>query len=114
MDLDTLRSICLALPGATEEIQWVDHLLFKVGGKMFCITSVDDAGNTSFKVPDEEFETLSSSDKYEAAPYMARSRWVKVVRPEAVSNKEWKERISVSYQLIRGKLPKKTQRELPA
>lgn len=112
MDLDTLRTICLALPGATEEIQWVDHLLFKVGGKMFCITSIDDAGSTSFKVPDDEFDTLSNSVKYEAAPYMARNKWVKVVKPGAVSVAEWKERALVSYQLIRAKLPKKVQKEL--
>lgn len=112
MDLDTLRSICLALPGVTEEVQWVDHLLFKVGGKMFCITSLENAGDTSFKVPDEDFEILSTTDKYMAAPYMARNKWVKVIRPEAISTNEWKERVGISYQLIRSKLTKKMQKEL--
>ena len=40
MNVDGLRKLCLAFPGATEQIQWGYDLLFKVGGKMFaCIAS---------------------------------------------------------------------------
>jgi len=31
MDLDSIRAFCLARPGATEDIQWQDDLLFRVG-----------------------------------------------------------------------------------
>ena len=112
MDLDTLRQICLAHPGTTEEVQWVDHLLFKVAGKMFCITDLNDAGSTGFKVPDEEFEELSASGTFIPAPHMARAKWVKVVKPAALKTAEWKERIATSYQLVRAKLPKKVQATL--
>src|SRR5688572_18872952 len=37
MNLETLRKHCLAFPGATEQIQWGADLVFKVGGKMFCV-----------------------------------------------------------------------------
>ena|ERR1043165_2852615 len=112
MDLDTLRSICLAHPGTTEEVQWENHLLFKVGGKMFCITSLDDANDTSFKVRDEDFDELTAGDAYGPAPHLARAKWVKVTQPKAVRLNEWKERIATSYNLVRARLPKKIQAEL--
>ncbi len=37
MNLAWLRTHCLSLPHATEQIQWGDHLLFKIGGKMYAI-----------------------------------------------------------------------------
>lgn len=114
MDLDTLREICLAHPGATEEVQWVDHLLFKVGGKMFCITDLNDAGSTAFKVADEDFEELAASDTFIPAPHMARAKWLKVVQPGSLKMAEWKVRIATSYELVKAKLPKKVQAGLGA
>jgi len=114
MDLDTLRAICLKHPGATEEIQWVDHLLFKVGGKMFCITDLNDAGNTAFKVADDDFEELCATDIFIPAPHMARAKWVKVVKPGSLKNAEWEARIATSYALVRAKLTKKVQASLAA
>src|SRR6476620_6319396 len=112
MDLDTLREICLAHPGATEEVQWENHLLFKVGGKMFCITNLDDANDTSFKVADEDFEELSNSDAFAPAPHLARAKWVKVMQPKTLKLADWKKHITQSYQLVRTKLPKKVQASL--
>src|ERR1700757_973250 len=43
MNIDQLRKICLSFPGVTEQIQWGDDLLFKVGGKMFAITPLEPA-----------------------------------------------------------------------
>ena len=112
MDLDTLREICLAHPSATEEVQWENHLLFKVGGKMFCITSLDDANDTAFKVPDEDFDELSATDVFIPAPHMARAKWVKVVQPSALKLPDWKRYIAQSYALVKAKLPKKVQATL--
>ena len=44
MDVEWLRNICLAFPGATEQIQWGNDLLFKVGGKMFAVTPLEPEG----------------------------------------------------------------------
>lgn len=114
MDLDTLRDICLSLPDATEEVQWGNHLLFKIAGKMFCITNLDDANDTSFKVADADYDELSTGDVYVPAPHMARAKWVKVAQPGALKMPEWKSRIRASYSLVRAKLPKKVQAELGA
>ena len=41
MDIEGLRRFCLSLPHATEGVQWDNDLLFRVGGKMFAVASLD-------------------------------------------------------------------------
>jgi predicted DNA-binding protein (MmcQ/YjbR family) len=107
MDIEALRAICMAMPGATEEIQWEDHLLFKVGGKMFCIGSLDGSNIASFKVPDESFEELVTVYGYKPASHLARAKWVQADGNIIQNPQIWKERLNTSYLLVRSKLPKK-------
>ncbi len=61
VNLETLRTYCLAFSGATENVQWGDDLVFKVGGKMFTVAClVPDAPTVSFKCTPEEFAERSS------------------------------------------------------
>jgi hypothetical protein len=41
MTNESIRDHCLGLPHVTEVVQWEQHLLFKVGGKMFAIVDLD-------------------------------------------------------------------------
>ena len=41
MTADELRRICNKLAGATEQIQWGDDRVFKVGGKMFACSGLE-------------------------------------------------------------------------
>src|SRR5687768_14137276 len=81
MDIDQLRAICTSLPATTEDIKWDHDLVFSVGGKMFCVASLEPPFTCSFKVPDEEYEELSGQDGFSPAPYMARAKWVLVSKP---------------------------------
>ena len=112
MDIESLRTICLAFPGATEEVQWETHLLFKVGGKMFCIGNLDGTPGAAFKVPEEDFEELSARPGIIPAPHLARAKWIKVMETNALKPKEWKALLQQSYDLIRAKLTKKVQATL--
>lgn len=112
MDTEKLRSFCLSLPGATEGIKWEDHLCFMVGEKMFCITGMTDDATVSFKVKDEEFESMSERNGIIPAPYMARNKWVQVTRRNALRPKEWEQYLRQSYELVKSKLPKKLQKEI--
>lgn len=76
MNIEFLRKFCLSLPAATEDIKWGADLCFSVGGKMFCVTSIDGPLKISFKVPDEDFEELAAQEGFIPAPYMARNKWV--------------------------------------
>ena len=112
MDIDQLRKICLKLPAVTEDVKWDHDLCFSVGGKMFCVASLDPPFTCSFKVKDEEFEELSTRDGFIPAPYMARAKWVLVNNPDRLHKKEWEEYIRQSYALVSAKLTKKMRSDL--
>jgi predicted DNA-binding protein (MmcQ/YjbR family) len=115
MTLDKLRELCLSFPGATEQIQWGSDLVFKVGGKMFCVACTELAPNVmSFKCTDEAFAELCERDGIVPAPYMARARWVALERWDTLSDRELKPLVAEAYELIRQKLPKKMQAALAA
>jgi predicted DNA-binding protein (MmcQ/YjbR family) len=113
MTLDRLRKLCLANPGATEQIQWGADLVFKVGGKMFCVACTEVAPVvTSFKCDDETFAELCEREAIIPAPYMARAKWVALERWDALDDREFKPLLERAYALVKAKLPKKAQAAL--
>lgn len=106
MDIDLFRALCLSLPAATEDVKW-GNLVFSVGGKMFCMASLEPPFKCSFKVRDEEFEELSVKDGFMPAPYLARAKWVLVTDPSKLHKTEWEGYIKQSYELVKAKLTKK-------
>jgi len=113
MDIETLQNICNRFPGVTEDIKWENHLCFCVAEKMFLILGLDDTPVTaSFKVSDEDFDEISSRKGFKPAPYMARNKWVWVDDIRRMKHKEWQIVASNAYELIKKKLPKKTQAAL--
>src|SRR5688572_11841157 len=114
-----LRAILDAWPGVASGIKWEDDLVFTVAGKMFCVLCVRGpafgervAGRMSFKVEDARFLELTERPGFVPAPYLARAHWVLVSKPESLPAGELRELLRRSYELVREKLPKKTQREL--
>ena len=112
MEIEELRKFCMSLPATTEDIKWGNDLCFSVGGKMYCVTSLEPPFKIAFKVKDEEFEELSNRDGFEPAPYMARAKWVLVTNRSKLSKKEWDSYIRQSYDLIKAKLTKRLRSEL--
>ncbi len=111
--LPRLRKLCLSFAGATEQIQWGADLVFKVGGKMFCVACTEIAPNvTSFKCDDETFAELCERDGVIPAPYLARAKWVALERWDAIEDRELASLLERSYTLVREKLPKATQSAL--
>jgi predicted DNA-binding protein (MmcQ/YjbR family) len=113
MNIEDLQTICRKLKGVTEDIKWEDHLCFNVGNKMFLVTAPDQIPHTaSFKVSDEEFDTLCAKEGFTAAPYLARYKWVQLNDINRLSKKEWEYYIKQSYSRIASKLPGKIKKEL--
>jgi predicted DNA-binding protein (MmcQ/YjbR family) len=111
MTLPRLRDLCISMPGATEQIQWGKDLVFKVGGKMFCVANTDPSGEEvalSFKCDPETFAALCERDGIRPAPYMARAQWVALERFDSLPDRELKPLVARAYDLIRAKLPKET------
>ncbi|MDR0184744.1 MmcQ/YjbR family DNA-binding protein [Lysobacter sp. UC] len=93
-------------------IKWGEDLVFSVAGKMFCVTRAHGEGAVSFKVEDDRFLELTERPGFQPAPYLARSHWVMVAQPGRLAPEELRALLRRSYELVRAKLPKKTQREL--
>jgi predicted DNA-binding protein (MmcQ/YjbR family) len=114
MNIDQLRKICLAFPGATEQIQWEDDLLFKVGGKMFAVIPLEPAHLwLTLKADPEEFDNLTECQGILPAPYLARAKWISIESPETLSPTEVAALLRKSYELVLEKLPK-AARESPS
>ena len=113
MNFDHLRKLCLSFAGATEQVQWEDHLLFKVGGKMFAITPLIPAPVClSFKVTPDTFAELSERPGIIPAPYLARANWVALESRDALAPSELAPLLRASYDLVVAKLPRKARESL--
>jgi predicted DNA-binding protein (MmcQ/YjbR family) len=108
----------MTLRGVTEQIQWGQDLVFKVGGKMFCVTCADlDPSHevvVSFKCDDESFASLVEREDIVPAPYLARAKWVGLRAFDALADREYKQLIPRAHALVMATLPKKVQAQLAA
>src|SRR5690242_10794955 len=93
--IDWLRQFCLSLPAATEDIQWENDLLFRVGRKIFCTVPLEPQSpvKVCFKCTPEKFAELVELEGIIPAPYMARNHWVALVEVNALRQDEMKELI---------------------
>jgi len=115
--IDWVRACCLALPYATEDVQWEHDLLFRIAGKMFCVANLEPGlspTKIAFKCTPEKFAELVEIEGIIPAPYMARNHWVAMIEMDALRPPEIKELIQASYQMILEKLPKNKQAALGA
>lgn len=109
-----IDTFCTTLPAATRTVQWEGVVVFKVGGKMFCLIAPTghSVARLSFKSAPEHYDALSSSPGFRPAPYLARAKWVAVDEPKVLSSAEMRAYIRRAHAVIAAGLPKKKQREL--
>ena len=108
MDIEQLREVCLSFPGVTEQVQWGDDLLFKVGGKMFAVTPLVPAKVwLSLKANPENFAELTERPGVIPAPYLARAKWIALETRDALADAEICQLLRESYELVLVKLPRK-------
>jgi predicted DNA-binding protein (MmcQ/YjbR family) len=114
MDIEQVRAYCLSLPHVTENVQWGNDLLFKIGGKMFAVAGLDAASDhcLSFKCTPEKFAELVEQDGIVPAPYVARYHWVALQRFNVLGDKELKALLREAYDFVLAKLPKKVKAQL--
>jgi predicted DNA-binding protein (MmcQ/YjbR family) len=113
MSIEWLQKFCLSLPHTTQQVQWSDALVFKVGGKMYAVARLEPGDHwLSLKCSQEEFVELVERAGIVPAPYLARAHWVALESENTVSRAELQQLLARGYALIFSKLPKKTQAEL--
>ncbi len=114
MTNDAIRDHCLSLPHVTEVVRWGDHLLFKVGGKMFAIIEIDGHSCTFKCTPDTYADLVEMQEIVPASHNMWKQQWVTTETLTALPETEFRELLAESYRLVRAGLPKKLQAELDA
>lgn len=113
MDIDQLRKLCLSFPGATEQIQWENDLVFKVAGKMFAVTPLIPAPVwLSLKSDPEDFAELTERPGIIPAPYLARAKWIAIESAQVVPQSELALLLRKSYDLVAAKLPRSKRESL--
>jgi len=113
MNVDWVRSYCMALPHATESVQWGNDLVLKIGGKMFAVVPLEPAKVwLSLKCSPEEFAELVERPGIIPAAYLARHHWISLETEDAITTAELKRLLRRSYDLVLEKLPKKARAAL--
>lgn len=111
--IEWLREYCLSFPHATESIQWGEHLVFKVSGKVFAITAFEPSQNIlTIKCAPEKFNDCVERPGITPAAYLARAKWISIESEDALPRAELKGMIRESYELVWAKLPKKARMAL--
>lgn len=118
MDLEQFYDYCLSKKGVTEHFPFDDDtLVFKVGGKMFALTSLKEWENGNPKLnlkcnPGKAVALRESFQAIEPGFHMSKIHWNTVAFKSDVSNKMMLKLIDDSYQLILESLTKKQQQAL--
>jgi predicted DNA-binding protein (MmcQ/YjbR family) len=104
--VETVREICRAFPGVTEDVKWGNDLCFCVGGKMFAAMDLNPPHGIGFKCTTEDFGQLVEQPGIRPAPYLARAMWVQEdVLGHALGRRDFKRLLKTAYDLVVAKLP---------
>ena len=118
MNLETYYEYCLSKKGVTEHFPFdEDTLVFKVGGKMFALSSLIqwEKGNPSVNLkcdPERAQELRAEYDAIQPGFHMSKVHWNTIALNEGLSDQFLKELIDHSYELVFKSLTKKLQSEI--
>lgn len=114
MNIEELREYCLSLKGVTEGFPFDEStLVFKVAGKIFCMTDlVDDFSINLKNDPKKNIELREHFRAIKPGYHMNKQHWNTVEVDGSISDEMIKNLVNESYALVVRKLPKKMQQEL--
>jgi len=107
MDLAEFREYCLSKPQATEGTPFgPDTLVFKVGGKIFAITSLDEVpARANLKCdPDLALELRDRYEQVHPGYHMNKKHWNTVELESGIPDGEIRKMIDHSYDLVARRL----------
>lgn len=107
MTPEQIAALCLALPGAREDIKWGGVRVFSIAGnKMYALLDLSGSASLAFKVDDDLFLGYCDRPGFRPAPYLARAHWVSLSHPYQASADELHSLLRRSHQLVVARLPK--------
>ena len=114
MNIEELREYCIKKPGVTEEFPFDETtLVFKVMGKMFALTDLEDQFSVNLKCAPEDCIELRESYRSVVPGYhMNKKHWNTVYIDGTIPDDFIYEWIDNSYDLVVKNLTKKQQADL--
>lgn len=118
MNLETFYEYCLSKKGVSEHFPFdEDTLVFKVGAKMFALSSLSQWEKNEPSVnlkcdPERAQELRAEYDEIKPGFHMSKVHWNTVALNGSLSNTMIKELIDHSYELVFKSLTKKIQNEI--
>lgn len=115
MNIEQLYTFCLEMKGVTESFPFDnDTLVFKVAGKMFCLTSLKnwEGGEPTLNLKCQPEKSVILRQDYEGIVpgfHMNKKHWNTVYTTKDVDEELLKELIKHSYTEVIKSLPKKIQ-----
>ena len=116
MNIESVRQYCLQLKGAEETLPFgPDNLVYKVGGKIFAISGLDqEECSVNLKCDPERAIELRDLHPDHVYPgyHMNKKHWNTVFFERGLPEKFLRELIDHSYTLVFESLPPKLRKEL--
>lgn len=108
MNIEQIRDYCLAKPGATEGLPFgQDTLVFKVGEKLFLLTSFSQGDRFNVKCdPELAAELREQYPEIQPGYHMNKKHWNTIRTDGNLSRRQICDMIDHSYNLVRNSLPK--------
>ena len=115
MNIETFRDYCLTKPGVTESFPFGETtLVFKVGNKIFALTSLDDQPLSINLKCDPELAVQLREEFSAVQPgyHMNKTHWNTVKADGSIRDSQLQEWIDHSYELVKKSLPKAVREAL--
>ena len=114
MNIEELREYCLSKKGVTEGFPFNETtLVFKVAGKMFCLTNLEGDFSVNLKNdPEKNMELREHFTAVKPGYHMNKIHWNTIEIDGSIPDKQIYEFIDTSYNLIVQSLTKKKKEEL--
>ena len=114
MHIEEFRDYCLGLPGATEDTPFgPDTLVFKVGGKLFALTSIATFASVNLKCdPARAVELREQFDFVLPGFHMNKTHWNTVQIGAGATDAQLRQWTADSYRLVVAALPRALRAEI--
>lgn len=114
MNIEEVREYCLSKPYATEDMPFgPDYVVFRIGSKIFCCLALVLGNVVQLKWNPGEFDEIIDRHAYICQAWHWHKRHMIQFNLDetSVPGQVAKELIDRAYHYVRGRLPKKIQRQ---
>ena len=112
MNIEKLREHCISKKGVEETFPFDgDTLVFKVKGKMFCLTGLNEPENCNLKCdPEKAIELRQQHRAVQPGYHMNKNHWNTIHYNQDISDPDILNLVDHSYELVVKGLPKSCSR----